>query len=276
MGALKNLVGQKYGRLTVIARAENDKSGHAQWLCKCDCGREVIVQGKCLKSGNAQSCGCLRKELSAMRAFKDLTGQKFSRLLVLERVENSKSGKARWRCRCDCGNEIIATGAHLLSGNTKSCGCWKKQRVLETNIKHGLAHSKAYWNWQAMKNRCYNPDFQQYADYGGRGITVYEPWRNDFAAFFNYVSRLEHFGEEGMTLDRIDNDGNYEPGNLRWISRKMQTRNRRNTIIVEYNGEKMALAEAAEKSGIKRGILQARYHAGDRGEKLFRPVRQHK
>ena len=103
---------------------------------------------------------------------------------------------------------------------------------------------------------------------------MFAEWIHDFQKFYDYVSKLPHFGEEGYTLDRIDNDGNYEPDNLRWADRKTQSRNTRRNIIVEYQGTVMSLAEAAELSGIPYRVLLDRYHAGDRGERLFRPVRK--
>ena len=203
--------------------------------------------------------------------FKDMVGQKYGKLTIIERAENDKHGNACWRCRCSCGAEVTVVGQSLRKGNTKSCGCLHDEGNRTT---HGMKHSKIYKTWRGIKSRCYNPNNKSFKNYGGRGITMYEPWINDFQAFFAYVSTLEHYGEDGYTLDREDNDGNYEPGNLRWADRKTQSRNRRGRRIVEYNGEKMTLAEAAEKSGINYDTLLMRYRAGDyeRG-RLFRPVR---
>lgn len=206
-----------------------------------------------------------------MSAFKDLTGMKFGRLTVIEFV-GVINGRAYFKCRCDCGNIHIVSGRNLKSGEVKSCGCLRKEKF--THTTHGLKHSKYYNIWQLIKRRCYNPNCKEYPNYGGRGITVYEPWINDFQAFYNYISTLEHFGEKGYSLDRENNDGNYEPGNLRWATRAEQARNRRSNVIVEYQGEKMTLTEAAEKSGINRGTLNSRYYAGDTGDELFRPVKK--
>ena len=201
---------------------------------------------------------------------KDLTGMKFGRLTVIERVGNTKSRAARWKCRCSCGKEKIVTGSHLLSGATQSCGClWSD--VVKKNLPY---YSKIYSAWHGIKRRCFNPNFKSYSNYGGRGITICDEWNDDFQAFYDYVSKLPHFGEEGYTLDRINNDGNYEPNDLRWATVKEQLRNRRNNRIVEYNGQKMTLAEAAEKSGISYNTLCWRYEHGDRGERLFRPVKK--
>ena len=207
-----------------------------------------------------------------MSKLKDLTGQRFGRLTVIERAEN-KGRRVRWKCKCDCGNTKIVTADSLLQANTQSCGCLHNEQIVERNFKHGKGHTTIYENWKAMKSRCLNPNNSKFKDYGGRGITIYPEWIHDFQAFYDYVSKLEHFGEKGYTLDRINNNGNYEPNNLRWADGKIQHRNKRTNVIVEYNGEKMILNDAAIKSGINRKTLSHRLKRGDTGERLFRPVK---
>jgi len=119
--SIKDLTGQKFGRLTVIERAEN-KKGKVYWLCKCECGKMTEVMSSSLINGSTNSCGCLLKELLSERSVKDLTGQKFNRLTVIERVENKK-GNVYWLCKCACGKEKVVASSSLTSGNTKSCGC---------------------------------------------------------------------------------------------------------------------------------------------------------
>lgn len=210
-----------------------------------------------------------------MRALKDLTGQKFGRLTVIERVEN-KGKQTCWKCQCECGNEVIVQGNNLKNGHTVSCGCFRREKTSESHKTHGMARSKIYKTWKGIKKRCFNPNFKYYKDYGGRGITMFPEWIDDPKSFIDYVSKLPHFGEENYSLDRINNDGNYEPNNLRFTDRKTQSRNTRRNIIVEYQGRKMTLMEAAELSGIPYDVLKRRYHHGDRGERLFRPVNQSK
>lgn len=159
---------------------------------------------------------------------KDLTGQRIGMLTVIKRVENrtfpSGQTKMQYLCKCDCGSEVIVLGSNLLKkGNTTSCGCYKIQ--LQTS--HGLWGSKVYKVWDNMINRCFNPNATGYENWGGRGIMVCDEWKNDFQAFYDYVSKLPHFGERGRSFDRIDNDGNYEPNNVRWATRYEQTHNRR-------------------------------------------------
>lgn len=207
-----------------------------------------------------------------MAKAKDLTGQIFGRLTVLECVGKNNSRHYFWRCRCTCGVEIVVQGSHLKSGNTQSCGCLQREKTGEANQTHGLSYSSVYHVWSHIKSRCFDLKHKQYKDYGGRGIKMYSAWIDNFQAFYDYVSKLEHFGENGYTLDRINNDGNYEPGNLKFSTKSEQARNRRVTIFVEYNGEKMTLVDAAEKSGISYQTLASRLKSGDTGERLFRPV----
>ena len=258
MGKFKDLTGEKFGRLTVIERAENAKDGRARWRCRCDCGNEIVTKGKYLFNGNTKSCGCWKREIH----FKDLSGQKFGRLTVIERAENNKRGQARWRCRCDCGNEVVVVGSFLTSGETKSCGCLSGQR-------HGLSNNTIYQTWADIKKRCFNPNCKSYKHYGARGISIFPAWIKDFQAFYNYVSKLPHFGEKGYTLDRINNDGNYEPDNIRWADWKTQNRNRRTNVLVEYKGETMCLRDAAELSGINYYTLYRKYKQGLRADALF-------
>lgn len=207
--------------------------------------------------------------------FKDLTGQTFGRLTVIERAENTKDGRARWLCRCECGNFCTVTAKLLLNGSVKSCGCLIHDVLLKRNKSHGMRHTKIYGVWCTMISRCENPHVSCFDDYGGRGIKVCERW-HEFQNFFDDVSVLPHFGEKGYTLDRIDVNGDYCPENVRWITMKEQANNRRNNVIVEYNGEKISLPQAAEKSGIKANTLWTRIKKGDSGEKLFRPLDKQK
>lgn len=197
---------------------------------------------------------------------KDLTGRQFGRLTVLKFVPNEKEG-AYWLCKCDCGNEVVVLGSYLKNGHTKSCGCLKIKRF----IKHNLANTRLNKIWSGMKDRCYNPNNNRYKDYGERGIRVCDKWVNDFKAFYDWA--MANGYADKLSIDRINVNGNYEPANCRFTDTKTQGRNRRNNVIVEYHGEKICLAEAAEMSGINKETFMKRYQRGDRGERLFRPIK---
>lgn len=164
----------------------------------------------------------------------DLTGQRFGRLIVIERAENKK-GKAAWKCKCDCGSELIVSANNLRMNNTISCGCYCREQTSKACKTHGLSQSRIYHTWLHVKDRCLNPSNNVFRHYGGRGITICQEWKDNFQAFYNYVSKLPHFGEKGYSIDRINNDGNYEPGNVRWATQSEQNKNRRK---VKKNGVK--------------------------------------
>ena len=162
----------------------------------------------------------------------DLTGQRFGRLTVIKREEN-RNKLPVWLCKCDCGTEIRVLGCNLRTNHTRSCGCVRKEITAERSIKHGMSRNRLFNVWSTMRQRCANPNNRKYKDYGGRGIMVCQEWRDSFQAFYDYVSLLPHFDEKGYSLDRIDNDGNYEPDNVRWASDEEQANNRRRRKIRE-------------------------------------------
>ena len=165
----------------------------------------------------------------------DLTGKTFGKLTVVSLLPaRAKNRQAQWRCRCSCGKWVpVVSGSNLRSGNTASCGCDSKDIASETgrrNKTHGLAGesgSHHYRRWGSIKQRTRNPNAHNYPNYGGRGISFHQPWADSFILFKTWLD--ENLGPcpEGYSLDRIDNNGNYEPSNLRWASAKAQSRNRR-------------------------------------------------
>lgn len=162
----------------------------------------------------------------------DLTGRRFGRLVVVKRSKNN--GKLpMWLCKCDCGKEIDVCGCNLRTKHTRSCGCVRKETTAKRSIKHGMSKNPLFGAWNTMRQRCLNPKNHKYKNYGGRGIKVCQEWQDSFQAFYDHVSQLPHFGENGYSLDRIKNDGNYEPNNVRWASDTEQANNRRKRKIKE-------------------------------------------
>ena len=200
----------------------------------------------------------------------DLTGKRFGRLTVLEFVPNDIKDSC-WKCMCDCGNISIVRGHFIKNGNTKSCGCLFRELSSVRNTKHGKANTRLYTIYDAMKSRCYNPRNNRYKNYGGRGIKICDEWRNDITAFCKWAVNNGYCDD--LTIDRIDVNGDYEPNNCRWVDMKTQQQNRSNNITVGYQDKKQTLTEVAVKLGIRYRTLYDRYHRGDRGERLFRPVK---
>lgn len=190
---------------------------------------------------------------------KDITGQRFGRLVAIQPTqERDNKGYTLWRCKCDCGNEIISSLRYLGHG-TSSCGCYAKEQTKRRNTKHGKCHTRLYRIHKGMMERCFKPNTHEYENYGGRGISVCEEWRN-FDSFYEWA--VSNGYNSNLTLDRIDSNGDYEPRNCRWTTMKKQQRNRRNNVFITYNGETHCLSEWAEIAGIRYGTFLKRIYAG--------------
>lgn len=188
----------------------------------------------------------------------DLTGRVFGRLTVVEYAFTQKTpsgqSKAIWRCRCECGVLIETGSQRLKTGNTNSCGCLQREMTSARSGTHRMTGTPSYESWRAMRERCNNPNNSHYAAYGGRGIKVCASWQASFEAF------LADMGErpEGTTLDRINPDGNYEPGNCRWADSKTQALNTTRNVIIEWQGQRRTLTEWASDMGITDSALAIR------------------
>lgn len=187
----------------------------------------------------------------------DLTGKTFGRLSVVRRAapqQGKKQQKTRYVCACSCGAEKVIRGDALTSGATTSCGCLSRER----STTHGMRHTVVYRKWIGMRQRCNDPNCPQYPRYGGRGIKVSERW-NSFESFLEDMG-LPPTGKHQP--DRIDNDGDYELGNVRWATPQQNANNRSNNRFYEYCGERKTLREWANRTGIKYSTLQYRIDHG--------------
>jgi hypothetical protein len=272
-----DLTGMRFGRLTVLYRNDlltrNGKHGHVYyWHCKCDCGNEKDILKASLTSGNTKSCGCLHNELLSQARLKDITGQRFGKLVVIERAKN-RGKETFWKCKCDCGNIKDINASKLKNGTTKSCGCLVKYSPNKHYTRknphktHGKTNTRIYRIYRKMIRRCCNPNEPSYKDYGGRGIAICKDWLDDFMNFYDWAVVNDY--KDDLSIDRINNNGNYEPSNCRWATKKEQANNTRKTIFLTYKGETKPASEWAEITGIKKDTITMRKRSGWSDEKII-------
>lgn len=260
MAEVKDLTGQRFGRLEVIRYYGRNHRNRKAWLCKCDCGNEKIIAQDDLNTGRVNSCGCLRKEITAKLHYRDLTGMKFGEWTVLSKIGSNKHQHIKWKCRCSCGSIGEILTSQLISGQSKCCRECAYKIVGEKNRKHGMSQDRIYKIYSGMKNRCYDENTECFDKYGGRGITICPEWLNDFQAFYDWS--MSHGYSDDLTIDRINVYGNYEPNNCRWATNKEQANNKRTNVFIVVDGVKMTMAQAAEKYGVKYETLRSRIKSG--------------
>lgn len=242
---VKDITGQRFGKWLVIGRAGCTAKGQATWSCVCDCGAARVVVGSDLRNGSSASCGKHQIKLN----LKNIQGHRFGKLVVISREGNTRAWVSTWRCVCDCGNIKVVRGVHLRRGSVVSCGCHKDEQTRLRSIKHGQTvrrgRTGAYASWAHMIERCSNPNVKEWKDYGGRGISVCESWKS----FDNFYADM-HDRPKGLTIERVNVDGNYEPGNCVWDDKFRQAQNKR--------------IRSKNKTGVKGVALAGkdRYRAG--------------
>lgn len=192
-----------------------------------------------------------------MGAFRDLAGMTFGRLSVIDVSHRTQANKIVWNCKCECGNNATAQTQHLLDGRRVSCGCAKRPETRMRPIRyktHNKTNTTEFRIWTGIKTRCFNKNDHAYVDYGGRGITMCERWKDSFDNF------LSDMGErpKGKSLDRIDNNKGYFPDNCRWATQKQQCNNKRNNTKLTFNGELLTITEWSARTGINKHTLADR------------------
>lgn len=196
----------------------------------------------------------------------DLTGLTFNNLTVVKPYLSGKKKPTLWECLCGCGKTTIVDAYKLKTGLTKSCGCLKLSYLRKHGHTSHKGRSKEYSAWNSMINRCGNPLDPKYKDYGERGIIVCERWVKSFS---NFISDMGCAPTKKHSIDRINNDGNYEPSNCRWATKKEQGQNRRNNVWLEHNGKKMILADWSKELEVQSGSITTRLKRGETFEFIY-------
>jgi hypothetical protein len=199
-----------------------------------------------------------------MRAISINRDDEFGDLVVISEVERKRDSAGKLRrqflCRCKCGNETVVPLGRLRSGNTTTCGCGVREGLLRSLTKHGLCGSKIYAIWKGMVGRCRNENHPVFKNYGARGIEVCREWIDSPESFCRWA--VENGWEDGLDIDRIDNNGNYERSNCRFVTHKENTRNTRSNVLITFNGETLCQTAMAEKYNINISTLRSRLSSG--------------
>lgn len=260
---LNDIVGKTFNEITVLSYSHRDNSkGYVRhyYNCKCSCGKEFKCMRGQIINGKTKSCGHLN------HIIKDISGNKYGRLKVIS-LAYIKKGRSYYNCICDCGKECIIARDALIRGRTKSCGCYSSEVHSKLRTTHGMSNTRLFRIWQHIKSRCLNPNEDHYNDYGGRGIFVCKEWLDSFENFYNdmgesYNKAAEIYGEENISINRINNDDGYYKENCEWSTRTEQQRNQRRNVIVSINGKEYTLIEAYNNfaiPGLTYAIIRDRY-----------------
>lgn len=273
--------GQLFNYLKVILEAEN--RGDRRFLCECTynkCGNQREYRLEDLRSGNTKSCGCLQKAKASARATKVKKGDKYGGLTILKEVAKHVTPggqqQRQFECKCvACGGKKILKLAKLQQGQ-QTCGCDAEAKHREATIKsnkarpgHRLSKHPLYGVWAGMKDRCYNKNSKDYPRWGGRGITICRDWRNHPERFIRWS---EQFWQPGLTIDREDNNGNYEPSNCRFVTVEVQNNNQRSNVRYQFQGEFLTANQIARKVSLNISTLKWRLAHLKKGQDIYYAV----
>lgn len=256
-------IGQKFGTLTVLECIPHTTSSGVKngfyWRMKCDCGNIVDRVPNQTVLADWPSCGCQRGIKLSKYLDESWIGKKFGRLTVEKAFRTrDKNGRAliKWTLRCDCGNEVTIAPSKAVNGVQESCGCLAREMLAKRSRKHGESHTRLFYIWACMRNRCYRSSDTRYANYGGRGIRVCDEWNNDYATFAKWAR--ENGYRDDLTIDRIDVNGDYTPENCRWATWEEQANNKTNNRRVTIDGVTKTLAEWCREYDIDYRVVHTR------------------
>jgi hypothetical protein len=269
---LNDLTGKVFGRITVIESTDKRYDRKVVWRCVCKCGKFCFIGTSQLTSGNTKSCGCLRIEKAGQYKKLNLIGKRFGSWTAIEGDIKRKGGKRIfWKCICDCGTERLVSTEDLMSGHSKSCGC----SIGIPRGSHGLSYDKLYKTWSGMVQRCENENSASWKYYGGKGVVVCKEWRLSFKCFWEWANNNGY--EDGLTIDRLDNNGNYEPLNCRWVTIKENNRNKGCIKKLTINGDTKKLVEWCELFNVNPSTVYRRLKEGwTEIDALLKPIKKKK
>lgn len=267
-------IGDKIGKYTALSIAYEKPMPSGikvpYWNCICECGKEDVVSETILKTTAVPMCA----ECREIEKDNQYIGKRFGKLTVVERAGRDKDGRFLWKCACDCGGVKYTITANLNSGRVRSCGCLHyeeaSKRMKEMRARKGKRDKRLSTIWLNMKARCFNPKNAGYKNYGERGITVCDEWKESFENFYNWA--INNGYEKTLSIDRIDPNGNYEPSNCRWTTMKVQQNNRTNNHIEEMNGESHTIAEWIEILNITKKKMDYLLSKGYKGDELYEKI----
>lgn len=198
--------------------------------------------------------------------FKDLSGKRFGKLVVVSFAGNSNNGHSKWNCICDCGKECVSFSTNLIRGMANSCGCIKSSVLGIATTTHGKSKTRMFKIWVGIKKRCYNENSKSYKWYGGKGVRVCKSWLEGFQNFYNDM--IDGYSDT-LTLERENPNGDYEKSNCKWATYTEQARNKTNSVYYEVNGERKTLAEWSEITGVNSSTISNRIKVGWPSDRIF-------